>query len=100
MSSNLIGTTMPIKFKKLKQPFKLSFKDLITFGEYAGKTVKELLEINPGYLYWLHTNTMYRLTDNVMVALLDKGVKYKRPNTRKTHIHYEDIMNNFDDIPF
>lgn len=110
MSSNLIGTAMPIKFKKLKQPFKLSFKDKLTFGQYLGKSVKEVLELDPAYLYWIHLNTSYRLTDNVIQAVLDKGVKYKRPNTRKIYIHNEDIMNDldqeyqfagfFDDIPF
>ena len=28
--------------------------DILRFGKYRGKTVKEVIDLNPGYILWMH----------------------------------------------
>lgn len=28
--------------------------DVLTFGVYRGKTVKQVIDLNPGYIIWMH----------------------------------------------
>jgi hypothetical protein len=96
-----------IAFHNVKNQFKLSFKDTIPFGKYFGVKVKDIIDKDPGYLAWVHLNTSYKLTNNVISKLPTKPQK----SPRKYYGDYYDAEQDmydignafggfFDDIPF
>lgn len=53
----------------------LDFK--LNFGKYTGKTIKEVLNIDKQYIYWLLRET-YRTGIKINILDLDKIVRYYR----------------------
>ena len=41
---------------------RLKLKDTLIFGKYKGKSIKEVLDIDPQYLVWMHEVTEHKLT--------------------------------------
>ena len=39
---------------------RLGFDSVLSFGKYKGKSVKEILEINPGYIKWIKDKGIYK----------------------------------------
>jgi uncharacterized protein (DUF3820 family) len=39
----------------------LNESDVLTFGKYAGKTVKEIVKLEPAYIRWLQKNYTIKL---------------------------------------
>ena len=41
-------------------------KSTLTFGKYQGLTVQHVLDVNPGYIYWLIHNTKVKFSKKVI----------------------------------
>jgi len=41
---------------------RLGFDSVLEFGKYKDKSVKEILEINPGYIKWIKEKGIYKCT--------------------------------------
>lgn len=40
----------------------------MAFGKYRGESVGDILEVDPGYLLWLHKNTYFELGSELLEA--------------------------------
>lgn len=38
-----------------------------TFGKYKGKTVREVLRTDPGYILWLHENDVVEFPEDLVI---------------------------------
>lgn len=38
----------------------------LTFGKFKGKTINEVLEIEPSYVLWLHDKTIIKVDDDTL----------------------------------
>lgn len=47
----------------------LTLETILTFGKYEGKQVEDLLDDDPGYLFWLAENTPTIFNDEAYEAL-------------------------------
>jgi len=61
---------------------------VFTFGKYKGKTVREVMEDNPGYLIWAHEAGAAYFIQPILWEARNRGSKVKKHNI------YEDL--NFD----
>ena len=60
------------KATKTKRNSTYTFDTMLTFGKYKGKTIKEVVDINPGYLKWAVSNIEgFNLTPEI-VELIEK----------------------------
>lgn len=42
--------------------------DVLTFGKYRGKTVAEVIGLNPGYILWLHDEAGFVVDGDIVDA--------------------------------
>lgn len=53
----------------------LTYKYVFTFGKYKGKTVREILDINPSYLQWVHENIPHLELSDYLLDKVDEAVQ-------------------------
>jgi len=52
--------------------------DIISFGQYEGQTVMEVLDVNPGYLVWATQNIKwFKLKDYIINRAEDDAAERK-----------------------
>lgn len=56
---------MPIMARATKQTVN-SYDDIITFGKYAGKTIGQIADENPGYIVWLSELELVNFPDDIL----------------------------------
>lgn len=50
--------------------------DVLSFGRYKGRTIREMLEDDPDYLTWAHTHIgWFKLEQDVMDAAIEAALK-------------------------
>lgn len=62
---------------RTKKPTIASLDDVLTFGQYAGKTVREVMEDDPGYVVWMGT------TFDMPTAIVDEAYRIIHPEQRQ-----------------
>jgi len=53
---------------------KVGFNHVMTFGKYKGKSIAEILDVNPSYIIWLSDNNVLNISDKVL------GMAYELQN--------------------
>jgi uncharacterized protein (DUF3820 family) len=42
------------------------FNHVMTFGKHKGKSIAEILDVNPNYIIWLSDNNVLNISDKVL----------------------------------
>ena len=70
---------------------RLKLKDKLTFGKHKGKTIKEILDIDPQYLVWLHQETEHKLQSKIYnKAQLDSRDSWEEHGCFEMFWHWND----------
>lgn len=72
---NLLTKDMALYVKGKKRTIK-SLDEVLGFGMYKDKTVKEVLESNKSYLEWMHTSTNNKLGKRLIKEIEALDEKY------------------------
>ncbi len=98
---------MSIPFKSVQDPLHLYPDTVLTFGQYPGKTIEELINRDPKYLLWLDENTEYILSQETydrVKSSINIKVKNKKPlYLPPDYVEWMDdpvYLEGLEDIPF
>lgn len=93
---------------QLEDEYKEHLATILWFGKYSGKTLEDVLNINPQYLLWVNTNvTQITLHQKLIAeassrASLSKTSSYKRSfPSYYDHHEYDtdyDLLDNWGDM--
>jgi uncharacterized protein (DUF3820 family) len=65
---------------------KVGFGHVMTFGKYKGKSIAEILDVNPSYIIWLYDNNVLSIDDKVL------GMAYELQNEYDCYADWNDIF--------
>lgn len=51
---------------------RLGIDSVLEFGKYKGKSVKEILEVSPGYVKWIKEKRIHKLTPDLNQELKER----------------------------
>jgi len=68
----------------------------MTFGKYKGTSIDELIEINPGYLEWLHNNTDFEL-DHILLEEVQTSYEEAARNAKLEPDRWGTFLDNHDE---
>ena len=55
-----------------KMSLRLNVDSVLEFGKHKGKSVREILEINPHYIIWIKEKKIHKLTPELNQLLKEK----------------------------
>ncbi len=83
---------------KIKNNFKHTLDDKLKFGKYKGDTIREITEIDTGYIIFCYNNGLLK-PDDELLEQINKTISDRSEEKVKTELHNiaEEVWNGLFD---